>query len=854
MFRRSLIVLSLAPLLAAAAGPAPEKIPAYREGLEALSSRLWEVAEARFESALDTPDLDPAARQMILLRLAEAHVRAGDSAAALETLAEPALTGNAELPYWNAQALIAAGQFNEALALLNEANTRPGVPHFREALFTRAAILQALGDQAGALEALAPLIKDRDTAIAYRARLDSAAILLDQGKPEKALTSIPPPNAKMSPRGTARAELLRARAQLEKGEHLAAEAIFNALLNQDDPAARTYRHDAALGLARAQLAAGNRDAAIDGLLAFIQQDRDSPRLDQAIPLLLECLPQQPAPDDIILTRLKEWFPPSIPKSPIGIASGNGSTGVWPTAPPAPDELATQAMYHRAIGLRREGSADSKAEARRLLTRLRLDYPRHPLAERSLLELSRWDLADGRKDQAAAALAVLDDAKVTPVLRAEASLSAANTAFAAGDFELAASELEKAAGLLDGGGRHDATVNEAAARLAAGDLDAFESIATKAGNDDRMVADLALERALFMTSRRDPAAMAALDRFILDHPRHPRVPEARLAAALAALEISPADPAFAKAQLESLSEAESQALPGTALALARIRLARREKRWADAAAIAEAYLSDHPDDPRSGEIVFELGRARFENGDYNEARIKLEELATARPESPLASPALLIAARSAALVATAQARQESVVLFDKLIDGDGPLADVARLEKARVLAPAEAVEVLGPWFKGMKEDHPLRLIAGLHLCDALYNSAGTDNAPLERALGIYGELLESLPGDSPRRAEIEYYRGRVLEQLPDPKNPTRKRETEALDVYFSVLQDASRQPPADWQWVDKCGVRARSLLETSQRWDAAIAIAEQHMKLASPGAAEAAERAKTLKLEHFVWDE
>ena len=67
------------------------------------------------------------------------------------------------------------------------------------------------------------------------------------------------------------------------------------------------------------------------------------------------------------------------------------------------------------------------------------------------------------------------------------------------------------------------------------------------------ADLALERGLYLTARRDPAAMAALDRFLLDHPRHPRVAEARLAAAHAALESLPPDPAFAKAQLDSASD-------------------------------------------------------------------------------------------------------------------------------------------------------------------------------------------------------------------------------------------------------------------------------------------------------------
>jgi tetratricopeptide (TPR) repeat protein len=856
MFRRALLALPLATLLTAGAAPEPATPPAVREGLDAMSARLWEVAAARFETALATRDLDPTVRQDILLRLAETHVRNGEPEAALKLLADPTLAKRPEVPFWKAQALAAAGQFNDALTLLDELSTATGAPYFREALFTRAALKQALGDLPGAVEALAVLIKDRDAATTLRARLETAAILLDLGDAEKALTATPPPTARMTPVQTVRADLLRARAQLEKGEHQAAAGIFAALLQKEDPAFKAVQHEAAIGLARAQLAAGNREAATDGLLAFIEQQRTSPRIGQAFPVLLDCLPAKPAADDVILTRLREWSPPPSLKSPIGIASGDGAASVWPTAVAAPDELGTQALYHLALGLRREGSAESKARARQALTRLRIEYPAHPLAERALLEASRWDLADGRKDQAAAALAALEGTSGAPTLRAEASLSAAATAFAAGDFALAAGELEKAAALLEGDARRDVSLNHAVTRLAMGDLPGFQSLAAGAEKDVPLAIDLALERALFITSRRDPGAMAALDRFILDHPSHPRLADARLAAAHAALESIPPDPAFAKAQLDSLSESQAAALPAATLTLARIRLATREKRHADAVALAEALLKALPEDPRSREIQFELGQAHFENGDYNKARLELEKLATATPDDPLAPPALLLAARAAVLVATPEAKAESLVLFDKLITRDGPLADVARLEKARVLDYPEAAKELLPWFQSMKKDHPLRLIAGLHLCQALYNSAGTDNPTLERALAIYENLLGGIPPDSPRRFELEYYRGLVLERLPDPENPSEKREKAALDVYFSVLQAAARQAPADWQWVDKCGVRARTLLENAQRWEAAIAIAEQHAKLHSTSdlAKDAAERAKALKLEHFFWEE
>ena len=619
MFRRALLALPLATLLSAVAAPDPATPPAFQEGLDALSASLWEIAAVRFETALATPDLDPKARPEILLRLAETRIRNGEPDAALKLLADPALAALPELPFWKAQALAAAGQFNDALVLLDEKATAADALHFREALFTRAALKRALGDLPGAVEALNLLIKDRNAATALRARLQTAAILLDLGDAEKALTATPPPTARMTPVQAVEADLLRARAQLEKGEHQAAAAIFAALLQKEDPAFKAVQHDAAVGLARAQLAAGNREAATDGLLAFIEQQRTSPRIGQAFPVLLDCLASKPTADDVILTRLREWCPPPPLKSPIGITMGDDAASAWPTSAAEPDELGTQSLYHLALGLRREGSDESKARARQALTRLRIEYPAHPLAERALLETCRWDLADGRKEQAAAALAALEGSSSAPTLRAEASLSAASTAFTAGDFALAAGELEKASALLDGDARRDVSLNQAVARLAMGDLPGFQTLAAAGAKDISLVIDLALERALFLTSRRDPGAMAA---------------------------------------------------------------------------------------------------------------------------------------------------------------------------------------------------------------------------------------------DSPERFKIQYYRGRVLEQLPDPKNPSEKRLQEALDVYFSVLQAAAKQAPADWQWVDMCGVRARTLLENQQRWEAAIAIAEQHAKLhgTSKLAKDAADRAKVLKLEHFIFDE
>lgn len=868
-FRRPVTILL--PLLAAftaVSSAAPESIPAYKDGLDAMSANLWDIAALRFESALAQPGIDDDSRRTLLLRLAETRIRAGESAAALKVLENPALAKDPELAFWKAQALVTSGQYDEARALLDDKAIAPEAPHRREALFTRAVLQRASGYPAAALQALEILAgENEDPATMLRAKMEIAEIQLEQKKPDDALRWLPIPTEKMNSQQKARSEVLRARAELAKGETQAAGAIFAAVLQKtDDPAFRIYRQDAAAGLAKAQLAQDNPASATDGLLAFIQQERKAPKFGELFTLLMECLPDEPGAGDIILTRLREWCPPPpLSVAPPGISGGSGtisakdtstwpdSAAAWPGAVPTADELGTQAMFHLALGLRRVGTAEAKAGARRLMARVRADYPAHPLAARALLEGIRWDLADDRREQAATALAALEDSGVAAKLRAGASLAAASSAFGRKDFAVASAELDKAGALLDGEAKLKATLNGAITRLAADDLTGADKLIAAQGKDPRIADDLALERALYLTSRQDPAAGAALDSFIIAHPDHPRLAEARLAAAHAALDANPPDPDLAKAQLDSIPAEKEAALPPASLALARIRLAARQKRLTDAVAIAEAFLKDHADAPGANAVRYELGDARYENKDYNEALKVLRQLAIDHPEDPQAPAALFRAARAAALIGTSQAQEESLALFDKLIATKDPLADAARLEKARVqiynLKRLDAAAAdLEPWFKTMKKDNPFRVTTGLVLGEALYVAAGSDIPKLERTIALYEDLLAGLPAKDEDRFKIEFRRGLTIDKLPrTPENIRRER-----DVYYSVLQAASKSPPADWEWVDKCGASALALMEAQKDWQGALGVAKKHMMLPSKGAKEAEARFNELQQEHFEW--
>jgi hypothetical protein len=317
---------------------------------------------------------------------------------------------------------------------------------------------------------------------------------------------------------------------------------------------------------------------------------------------------------------------------------------------------------------------------------------------------------------------------------------------------------------------------------------------------------------------------------------------------------PPDLVFADAQLEALATApEDFALR---ISLLKLRVVDRSADPAATIALAKSIMALHPSDPAASEAALTLGRNLFQTGSYNPARLILEALAFTEPNPVQAQTAWLLAARSAALGGTSQSKEEALKIFDKAITTNGPLTAIATLEKAEHLIDlyrfSEATAFLGKWLKTLPENDPLQLPAGLMLGEALYAQGSDNPASLVEALAAYDKLLVQAKNQPALLNRLQYLRGTTLERLPDEKDPTKKREKQAFQAFYSVLETTT--PPPEWEYFERCGFRALAMLEKAERWPVAIHLAKKIASFKGPRAEEAAKRADLLQLTHMIYED
>jgi TolA-binding protein len=826
-----------------------------RKGDEAMAAGVWEMAALHYEHGLATKDAPATEKSLFAVRLAEAWIRDDQPAQALDLLDKSFTRAHPEAPFWKSIALMKLGRLSDAAKELVLHLANPSAPLRPEAAFTLTRIEIALDEPELALATLSTVIAENDPAWKTRARLEQVEILLDLGRNEEARATMPP-LAEIPEADKRLATFLEAHLLLRENRPAEAAASFQSLVDQPQGQSLSRYHAAALALADAMLQMGNRDPATTFLLTFIQDHPDSPQLAAMFERALELLPAAPARTDPILEKFAQWITPAeVPATGLVATADMDAIAAWP-AVPLTSELLAQALFARAAGLRQVTTPEAMAEARHLLTRLRAEYPTHPLTSKSLLGDARAALAAGNNERAFEMLDSVRQTASSGELRGLAAFLEAQSAHSAGESARASDLFLQAAAALEGEEATISRLNAALLQLREGNGAAQTVAQGEIPEDDALKADLALERALSKTD--PPARRTAIEEFLTRFPEHPRVFEARLAAAEAALTSSPPDLSFARAQLDTLAAdpALVAKLDPVQFALTRLRIQDIGGENQAAIATAREILEKHPGDPSTAEAALVLGRNLFQTASYNDARLVLEKLAATDTDPGRAQAAWLLAARSAALVPTSQSQQEALILFDKVSESKGSLSAIAKLEKARLMIDMnrleEATAFLREWFVALPPSDPLHLPAGLLLGEAIYAQGSVKDDSLTEALAVYDQLLAQKESNGSIFNRLQYLRGRTLEQIPDPKDPGRKREKEAFIAYYSVLE--TTQPPAEWHYFELCGFRALALLEKSQRWPAAIACARKIASFQGPRAEEASTRAAQLQLKHMIWED
>jgi tetratricopeptide (TPR) repeat protein len=824
-----------------------------RQGMNALASHLADVAAARFKSALDQPNLSAADVQRLTLLLAESHVRSNQAQEALKVLENPEMHHLPAAMFWQAQAFSSLGRFQEAAHLFTRLLATQNPPYFAESVLTRSRLLSALGNHRDAIAGL-NLLTLTKSPHASRAKIDQTTLLLHTGKIAEARKALPDLKS-LKGRALREARILHAKIlQAETLYQKAADAFTEIIATNQKEGTQLPEilHPAAIGLARARASLNQRPEATDALLSFIQNQPDSPLLAEAFSLLEFLVSGRENGQDpvntLISERLEQWSVDTQGKHPaIFPESSSGAADYMPFLPSFDHpQLHAHALMLRAIALSGATEPEARELQRHLITRLRWEHPDSPLALDGMLLYARSLYRQKQNDKAQNILENILSQQSSGSAQIEALLVLAADFFQQKNFQQAAHHFDKATQLLSSTAQTSAVFDLGLSQLLNSDEEGFQMSLSKAAPD--LKTSLQLEQALYMASTSPAAALPVLDRFILDNPTHYRVADAQLAVAYCAMQQQPPALSLARAQLDTLQG--SKQFPEKTL-VARIQFALASNDQPGAVNLCRQFLENFPSSADANKVTLLLGGALYQNGDLSDARITLQKLAQTDPG--MAAPALMIAARAAARTGTPQALTDAITLFDNVIQSATSLAPFAVLEKARTMIDAKspahlviAIKELTDIFDKLPPESELRIPTGIMLMEALYALGGSEPIRYNSALAVQQKLLDS-PGISrEERHLISYFRGLTLEQL--------NKADEALSVYYEVIDSHLLKAPNNWDYFERCGFNAISLLEKNARWESAIGLAKKLSAFPSPRAKEAAERARRLSLEHMVWED
>lgn len=771
---------------------------------------------------------------------AEAALRDGVPQGAIAPLKDAIRKGAgnaAELSRLLARLQLASGRPEDALAAIGAA----GEQSHAEAKVLRAAALSALGETAAARKLLAPLAGESAEAALLLARIHTEDG--DREAASRVLAEAPAAAANDAQLARLRLDLALSAADEGQVEDLLRAYTANALL----PAAELKTAEGRLLLARQK----NAEAA-EAFNAALALPGISPATRDNARLGLARAAAQSGDSGKAREVLRE-----------AIASGMNAAALRPS-------------MEEWIALEKAAGAEPSGELRSWAAK-----KDGPLAIEATLQSARLDL-DSKGTEAALAsleaLLALPDLDATAkrratLLAAEAKIAAGQSAAALAQLELLAAGDDYDAAMLRGralaaGGSnrqaHDAfvaaaeTATEPAAKsaaaanafitaLATGDLplarSAWQRIRANAPDDERLLQWTFLLAAAEAREGR----IDALSALSLRAPSTDYAFQAKLA--LAEWRLARGEAAAAERILKT---AESEAaVPPRAAALEAAEIFTADnagsKTRSELAVTAEQFLAANPDAPEATDVAFKLAELHARGGDHAAAETILARLAEKLTDPETGALAKFLAAQAASRSMSDAATDRALVWFNELAHGESTLRYRARLEQASLLIRQRKFsDALALQESVLSADPPpeVRHAARMERGDILFALGGSEPAKLDEAAAAYAELASdsSVPPDWRDQAACK--RAAALARRGQPEK--------ALAIYREILD----RPPgqgSDQFWFLKAGLEAARLLEEEKNWSAAVAIYDRMASASGAQREELEQRARKLRLEHFIWE-
>lgn len=789
-----------------------------------LADYLPDLAIPKLEELLVRPTINETAKISLLTLLGEAQVRAGDPGIALTTLDNKLLREFSPAHLWRSYALVRLGRYRDAIGELGKIDRRTMMEN---ANLQTGKLQLALGDLTQAREKLGPLLKSKNPSILKEATLQLISVALSQNRLDNATELIKRFNPS-TPVEEGLARYLDGRLQLAKGNRLPAVGAFQTLLN--DPGIRknlpaALFHESTIALADSLALDGNEAAAVISLLETLKKYPDSPKLEG------------------IFNRLRVW------SEKIEIVTLVNTLSSW--LPALPSSRSLYALEFLADLNLRSDEVELRRQGRLQSAQLQLiSPPESHLVSRSLLELGILEMKEERYDQALTIFTRLAESNAAPLVRAYAKALAAKANFTIKD-PTKASQLfleadEIAHEIRETQLSSVAALNAGITLLTTSRSKELDEI-TKNLDSPEARSFLILERGLFLSSKRDPAARGFLSNFLEDYPDNPRRPEASLALAESAIFTPPFDRELAKEHISQLKfDLQSRPMLEARRILVLLALNTQTQQ-------AQEFLTRSPDHPLAARVLFQLGqtyRDPSREGDQEnlgKANLQFEILIKKYPDSEFADAARYYSALTSIVLRTPSANKKAELRFRELIDQKGVLANEAAINLCSFLISDNQQETalteISNFLETLKlpeSDRCRFLILGALAA----NQVGQH----PKAIAFHEDLLKmkDLPVSTRNRAN--YIRGQALEKLG--------RTKDALEAYYEVLDrnfDPHQPTTLEWKWFDKCGIEgALPLLEKQKNWPAVVKLAERLGRSGSPRAQDARDIAERIGLEHFIY--